>query len=263
MTLDDKLDLGAAALALVAPDHKDASISKYESHLDKISSETAKRYDELISAGANDEVFVRLAALKYVLSVVYDYRLDDASHEMLESSDIMRVIDRGRGSRCAISVLYIIAARAQGWAIEWLNFPDTFLCRMEKDGERVIFDAGKQCRVLEAHDLRAIIKKSLGDAAELSSDYLVGLDARASLIHLCNFIKIRYIEMGDYKAALDIILRMRMIDPDEYRLLLDAGALHARLKENEAATKCLNEYIKLAPDYYDREEARLLLNELL
>lgn len=260
---DDELDLGKLALALVAPDHEGVCVNKYESHLDKIASETAIRHAELISAGANDDVSARLAALKYALSVVHDYRLDDIDHEILESADIMRVIDRGSGSRCAISLLYMIAARAQGWAIEGLRFPDYFLCRMEKDGERLIFDAGQSCKILEAHDLRAIVKETLGDAAELSSDYLVGLGARASLIHLCNFIKIRHIEMGDYRFALDIILRMLVIDPDEYRLMFDAGVLHARLNENEAAINCLNEYIERAPDHHDREEARLLLGELL
>ena len=260
---DKDIDLGQMALDLSRDDHVGVSVDRYESHFKKLRKEVAARYDELIKSGAEDDAGVRVAALKHVLSDIHDYRVDTDEHEILESADIMRVIDRALGCRTALCLLYMDIARAQGWIIEGLNFPNYFLCRIEKDGERLIFDPSQGCRVLEAQDLRAIVKDALGDQAELSNDYYEGVDGRATVIHLYNFIKTRYIEVGNYSAAIAIVERMRSVAPDEYRLLLDAGVLYARLDEREKAIECLNEYIDKAPNYYDREDARLLLGELL
>ena len=261
--LDRDIDLGALVLAMVAPDHKGRPVDRYLRHFQGISDEVSGRYNALISDGAADDVGVRLAALKYALSDVYDYRVDEAHYEMLESADMMRVVDRAKGCPNALCLLYMDAARKAGWLVEGVNFPNLFLCRLEHEGVRIIFDPSQQCKILEAHDLRGIVKDALGDDAELSTDYFDGLGARESVIHLCNHLKHRRIAMGDYASALNMILRMRMISPDEYRLLLDAGVLYARLGNVSEAIECLKEYIERAPNHYDREEARLLLDELL
>jgi len=55
---------------------------------------------------------------------------------------------------------------------------------------------------------------------------------------------------------------MRLLMPEEYRLLLDAGVLFARTNNIEQAKACLNDYIERAPNDYDRRDALLLLSEL-
>ncbi|PCK00577.1 MAG: hypothetical protein COA45_02025 [Zetaproteobacteria bacterium] len=260
---DKDIDLGGLALAMVALDHDGISVDRYVRHFQKMSDEARGRYDVLICDGAQDDAGLRLAALKYTLSDIHDYRVDDIRHEALESADIMRVIDRAKGCSSALCLLYIDVARKAGWLVEGLNFPNLFLCRLEYEGVRLIFDPSQQCKVLEAHELRAIVKNALGEQAELSTDYYDGLGAREIVIHLCNHLKHRRIAMGDYCNALNMVLRMRMIVPDEYRLLLDAGVLCARLNRSKDAVEYLNEYITQAPDVYDRQEAELLLDELL
>ena len=259
---DGDIDMGSLILDIVAPDHEGVNVDRYYCHFKKISYEVSKRYDALISDGADDDARVRLAALKHVLSDVYDYRADDAQYEMLESADIMRVVDRAKGCPSALCFLYMNAARSVGWFVEGVNFPNLFMCRLEHEGERIIFAPSQQCKILEACDLRGIIKDHLGNDAELSTDYFDGLGARETVINLCNHLKNRRIAMGDYASALDIILRMRAISPNEYRLLLDAGVLYARLGNITVAVEFLNEYIDCAPNHYDRDEARLLLDEL-
>jgi regulator of sirC expression with transglutaminase-like and TPR domain len=53
-----------------------------------------------------------------------------------------------------------------------------------------------------------------------------------------------------------------MIDPDEYRLHLDAGVLYAKVDQTRAAIDALVAYIERAPYDGDRREAELLLQEL-
>ena len=259
---EDEVKIGKLALGMVYADHEGISVDRYINHLKKMSGEAERRYKALRGAGSDDDVRTRLAALKHVIADIHDYQQDSKNHEILEGADIIRVIDRGRGCSTALCVLYMDVARSQGWQIDGLNLPSQFLCRLEYNGERLIFDPSSGCKIMEAHNLRALVKQTLGDEAELSTEYLEGLDARQTVIHLCNHIKHRRIEMGEYDQALSMVKRMRLLMPEEYRLLLDAGVLFARTNNIEQAKVCLNDYIERAPNDYDRRDALLLLSEL-
>ncbi len=258
---DADIDLGVTALAMVADDHEGVSVDRYIQHLKKINRQVAERHFELLSKGADDDAGAQIAALKYVLYDRHGYYEDDTG-EPLENADLMRVIDLGRGCSAALCLFYMNAARMQGWDIEGINFPSRYLCRIVKDGQRLIFDPVQQCKLIEAHDLRALLKGTLGDVHELSTEYYKGQDARETIIHLCDYLKLRRIEMGDYAAGIELIERMRLIAPDEYRLLLDAGVLYMRLHEDGLAVRCLEDYIERCENLHDRNEAMLLLQDL-
>ena len=262
---DSEIDAGQLALALVYDDHaglKLPSLERYINHFSIIADNVMRHYHALINAGSDDDLGAVMAALKAVIVHELGYEGDDPGYEALESADMIRVIDRGSGSGAALGLLYIDAARKCGWKIEGLDVASHFLCRIEYEGEREIFDPANGCKIMRAHDLRALVKDKLGEAAELSSDFLEGMNIRGCLIYLCNALKSRRIEMGEYEQALAMIERMRLMEPMEYRLLLDAGVLYARLRHSEKARVCLEDYIENAPSPYDRYEARVLLNEL-
>lgn len=259
---DDTIDLAVTAACMASLIRTGVFLGRYVSHATRISEEVSERHNALIESGAPDDVAARLAALKHVLSDVHDYHLSEDRDEILEAADILRTIDRKCGRAETVCVLYIQAARAQGWAIEGLRFPDYFVCRMEKDGVRLVFDPGRQCRILEARDLRAIVKDALGPKAEMSADYLCPLTMRQVLIHVHNFLKLRLIEMGDYETALRMIEAMRLIDPDEYRLWLDSGVLRARTGKVDEAIRDLEGYLTRESSPSGRRDAVLLLSEL-
>lgn len=259
---DADLDLGALALAMVADDHRGVSLDRYAHHFASNRLDVAQRHKNLIEQGCEDDLGTRLAALKFVLSDTHDYRKTEPSFEVLESADIMRVIDLGKGGASALCLIYMDAARKNGWHVEGLDFPSHFLCRIEKDGQRLIFDPTHQCKVLEAYELRSLLKEKMGEGAELTNDYFEGLNGLDTVIHLGNRLKSRRIEMSDYKGALKIVERIRIIAPDRHDLLLDAGVLYARTGKAEEAVSMLEEYIEKAPENLDKQDAIRLLQEL-
>ena len=259
---DREIDIGPAALALAAIGQPDVSLERYFNHLKKLCEETATRHAELLEAGANDNVETRLAALKHIIADKYGYTGDEDNYDDLQNASLIRVIDRGKGLPITLSILYIHVARAQGWDIAGLNIPGHFVCRIDKDGQRVIFDPFSRCGILVAADLRALVKKAQGSHAELSSNYFEPTPNREILIRLQNNIKFRQIEGEDYDAALKTVEAMRAIDPGEFRLLLDAGVLYARTNQPRAAIDMLEDYIKKAPRDRDRHDAALLLQQL-
>lgn len=259
---DDMVDLGLSAIAMAASLHKYRSLERYINHLNTIADEVGMRHKALISGGAHDDAGTRLAALKFVISDTYDYHLCDEGAEIFDATDLVRVIDGRRGCAVAISILYLRTAQVHGWEIEGLRFPSYFLCRIGGGSQRIIFDPAQGCKVMAAHDLRALVKEKKGEKAELSAGYLLPLGRREILIHIFNIIKTRQIEMGDYASALETISVMRQVAPQEYRLWLDCGVLYMKTGNFRAARADLEAYVGVAPVGRDRHEAMLLLDEI-
>lgn len=259
---DGDINIFNVAMAFAAPAHEGISIDKYYNHLNKAAREVGERYIELLNAGAKDDVRTQLAALKHILSDREGYEGDTENYDDLQNADLIRVIDRRKGMPIALSILYIYVGRLNGWAVDGLNFPGHFLCRIEKNGERVIFDPFAACDILEAPELRKLIKQIRGTNAELSADYYKPCTNRETLIRLQNNVKLRLIEAEEYEEALKAVEMMRLIDPEEYRLLLDAGVLYAKTGQRRVALGVLEEYIAKAPNPNDRRDAELIIRQI-
>lgn len=259
---DETLPLVDVALLLSELTHPGISTERYRHHVQKMGEEVGWRYHELIAAGAAETLETRLAALKHILADQYGYQGDEDTYDNIQNADLIDVIERRKGLPITLSILYIAVAHAQGWDVAGLNLPGHFVVRMEMNGQRLIFDPFNRCAVLNAPELRQLLKKTLGPDAELSSTYYDPVSARQVLIRLQNNVKIRLIEGEDYEGALRTVENMRAIDPQEYRLLLDAGVLCARTGRAQAAMEALEEYIKLVPDDCDRYDAQVLLDHI-
>lgn len=259
---DGDIDLGRAALYLSAASHEGRDIGRYENHLKKITQEIIARHKELLDAGGADDAETQLAALKHILADKHGYIGDSENYDHLDNADLMSVIDRAKGLPISLCILYMHAARAAGWNIDGLNIPGHFLARIEKDGRRVIFDPFYGAGIVEAPQLREIVKKTLGAGAELSSDYFEETSNRDILIRLQNNIKHRQIEAEDYRSALNTIENMLKIAPDEFRLLLDAGVLYSKTDQPMAAIQALQGYIDQVSNPDHRLEAEMLLRSV-
>lgn len=259
---DADINLFNVAIALAAAGHVGISTDRYFNHMNKAARDAGARYIELLNAGAADDARTRLAALKHILADQEGYGGDTEQYDDLQNADMIRVIDRRKGMPIALSVLYITAGRMNGWAVDGLNFPGHFLCRIAFGGERVIFDPFAGCEILEAPELRQLIKKIRGTNAELSADYYKPCTNRETLIRLQNNVKLRLIEAEEYQGALESVEMMRLIDPGEYRLLLDAGVLFAKTGQRKQAVTVLGDYIRRAPDPRDRREAEAIIRQI-
>lgn len=261
---DQEIDIAPAALciAAVSGQYRDRNLERYFYHLKALVDEVAGRHVELLSAGAEDDVETQLAALKHILADKYGYAGDKQHYDDLRNADLIAVIERAKGLPIALSILYIHAARAQGWAIDGLDLPGHFIIRLEKDGRRILVDPADSGSIIEAPDLRALVKDALGAQAELSAGYFASVESRAILISLQNNVKLRQIEASDYQAALATVEIMRQIAPNEFRLLLDAGVLYSKTRQKGEAIAALEGYISRAPNPKDRHDASLLLQQL-
>jgi regulator of sirC expression with transglutaminase-like and TPR domain len=259
---DPEIDIAPSALAMALLTHPGLSIDRYFNHLKTLVKEVKAVYAALLDGGGAADAGTQLAALRQVLAEAHGYRGDHERYDDLQNADLIRVIDRGRGLPISLAILYIHAGKAQGWDVSGLNMPGHFICRIETNGQRLIFDPFYEGKLLGAADLRFLIKKNLGPQAELSASYYQPCTNREILLRLQNNIKFRLIEDEDYQGALDIVNIMKLVSPSDYRLFLDEGVLYAKLEQPKASIAALELYIERVPSPADRYDAELLLRQM-
>jgi regulator of sirC expression with transglutaminase-like and TPR domain len=257
---DDDFDLADTALMLAALERPRVPLDRYRHHLHDLSEavarEATRRRGDLASLDAH------AAALLGVIAGELGYQGDDLTYDDLQNANLMRVIDRRKGLPVALGILYIHAARAQGWTAYGLNFPAHFLIAIEADGARAIIDPFAARRLDGANQLRAFLKAVAGDAAELSPQHCAPLGNRAVLLRLQNNIKARLAAQGRSDRAAAVLDRMLLFAPGEADLWREAGALHAQAGNLRAAIAALEHYLTVAHEPVARHSAAQLLQQL-
>lgn len=258
---DQDIPLAQAALWLAALDHPGKSLTAYQEHLEALAKAVAlcQAQDK---QGA-DDVQARAHCLTHVLGQDWGYQGDVETYEDLQNADLMRVIDRRKGLPVTLGILYLHVARAQGWNAHGLNFPGHFLIRLEdENGQRAILDPFHAGAPLSVADLRSLLKVVAGQGAELTPDSYALLSNRDVLIRLQSNIKVRLLDGGMIESALAVVQRMLLFSPQDYRLWREAGLLHMRVGNLEAAVADLETYLTLAPASDDRLRIEQVMGEL-
>lgn len=261
---DDSICLAYAALGFATMGAKPMRF--YTQHLDELVAATDAYYRNIDGPiqllQDYGDAHKQLHCLQSIIFEQFQYHGNRESYDELENADLCAVIDRRKGMPIAISIICIHVANALGWNVSGIAMPGHFLCRLEANGERIVFDPFNKAKPLDAPELRALIKQALGPEAELQSQYYESVSNRMVLLRLQNNIKLRQVENREYIDALLTLKTMRKIAPDEASLLLDSGQLYALSDQPKAAVDMLNTYLKLAPAGYDRSRAEILLQSL-
>ncbi len=256
--LDDAdIDVGAASLLLAARDRPGVPLDRYRRHLDKLATDVAAVY-----AQGERGIAGQQAALNQVISGDHGYAGDSQSYDDLQNANLMRVIDRRKGLPIALGILYLYAGRAQGWHIEGLNFPGHFLLRLEDDGERLIFDPFNGGKTIDIADMRALLKATRGDDAELTPDHYAPASNRDILIRLQNNKKVRLLRAEQIAGALAVVEDMLLFAPASDALWHEAGVLNSHLGNLSAALVALEHCHDLAAAPQDKHRVALLIGEL-
>ena len=259
---DEAIDLAEAALALSALGRRVADpahdLKPYRQHLSDVASAVGGAHAD----SRTDSHGGRITALNDVLLGMYGYHGDTETYEDLDNADLARVIDRRKGLPVTLGIMYLHAARAQGWRAAGLGFPGHFLIRIEGDGEAAVVDPFHAGRVLDAAALREMLKAMAGLDAELETAHRQPVSNRDVLLRLQNNIKARCLERGDVARALQTVEAMVLFAPETSYLWRDAGVLNAKLGHYRGALRALERYLAQSGAGPDRDEAEQLLSHV-
>jgi regulator of sirC expression with transglutaminase-like and TPR domain len=259
---DDAIDVAEAALILASFDHPATELDVYRDHLRELADTVAEKagaLSDMDSAGPEELAGI----LSDVISGHFRYVGDEETYDDLDNANLMRVIERRKGLPVALGILYLFAARSQGWGAAGLNFPGHFLIRIEsRDGRRVIVDPFHAGRILEAPALRELLKVVAGQAVELEASHYKTVSNRDILIRLQNNVKSRRLDLGMVEDALGALTRMQILSPDQSVLWREAGVMHMRLGRMKDAIEAFEGFILRAPDGPERRKIVQVVREL-
>lgn len=255
---DDLIDIGAVALAFAALRLRQRDTFAYREHLDRLSAEVAQMAQSVKPARVEQVAGI----LREVIAVRHGYAGDDATYDLPDNANLMKVIDRRLGLPVALGIIYLTAARANGWSAVGLNFPEHFLIRLEFNGRRLIIDPFERGEVVAVPHLRALIKSKLGPEAELQPEYYTPVSTKDVLLRLQNNLKLRYARAGMDEAAGEILELMLLLCPERGVLWREFGLTLARLGEEHRALVALENYLTLSGDDPLRAQTASLVEQL-
>ncbi len=255
---DDLIDIGAAALAFAALRLPERDLSVYREHLDRLIAEVAEMARDL----RPQRVEQVAACLREVIAIRHRYEGDTLSYDSPDNANLIKVMERRKGLPVTLGILYIAAARANGWGAVGLNFPEHFLVRLEFGGRRLILDPFARGEIVSVPRLRELVKLTLGPTAELRPDYTEAASTRDVLLRLQNNLKIRFIRAGMDESAADILEAMLLLAPDHAALWRDYGLILARLGQEHRALVALENFLTLSTDEPTRHQTAALVEQL-
>lgn len=259
---DTEIDIADAALQLARVDAPDADWRAARAQLSELVRDVVAVAGEMTGSDERPDVAARARVLSSVIAGQHHYHGDEESYDDPDNANMIRVIERRVGLPVALGILWLHAARAAGWNAHGCDFPGHFVLALEGPSKQLVIDAFAGGRMLDARQLRSLIKRVKGSNAELTPGLLQPMNTRAVLLRLQSNVKFRRLQSGDLPGALIAAEDMLRIAPDNAGLWREAAVMHQRLDHVGAALRCFERYLELVPRGDTALRARAAINEL-
>ncbi|MSO53561.1 MAG: hypothetical protein EXQ90_00265 [Rhodospirillales bacterium] len=248
---DSNLPLAETAVLLAAAIRPGIEPSAYHRHIRALATEVGAYAGQW----AGEDLERRAESLVQVLARRYGYTVatEDAS------ADVALTIDRRGGPAVALAILYIDAARAQGWTATAVNFPARTLVRLEAGAARLLLDptTGK---TVAAPALRELVRTTRGDDRALMLTDFATLSARDILMTLT---RARQTELDESERAKLVLLEsLTLIAPAVAQPWRECGLLALALGDLKTAVRALERWLGIDRDSPERPRTWVLVREL-
>jgi regulator of sirC expression with transglutaminase-like and TPR domain len=220
---DAQLDVAEAALWIEAEDDPSCDVAAARSRLVAL---TERAAPHLVSGA---DAAARAAHLVRFLHDEAGLRGNDADYYDPRNSHLSMVLARGLGIPITLSIVYVDVARRLGISAAGVGFPGHFLARVVAPEGAVIVDAFHG-RVLAASDLRALLARAAGPAAELHPTLLAPTPPREIVARVLRNLKHAHAQRGEIESALACSERLLLIAPADADERRDAAALRDLLR---------------------------------
>jgi regulator of sirC expression with transglutaminase-like and TPR domain len=248
--VEEKIDLGRAALALAVFDYPQLDIAAYLGRIDELAVDVAKRSD----CGAT--VGQPLDALNYVLFQRHGFRGNGDDYYNPKNSFLNEVLERRTGIPITLSVLYMEVAQRIGLPLDGVGFPGHFLVKHARGGAEMFIDPFHQGAVRSREDLRAMLASQYGGAVELQNDFLNPAGKKEILKRMLANLKGIYANANDMARLLSVLDLVLILEPGAVEQIRERAGVYLRLECFSQARADFEAYLRLAPDAQDAAAVR-------
>jgi regulator of sirC expression with transglutaminase-like and TPR domain len=243
---DETLDLALGA-ALIAKDTYDAiDVLDVVAELDRLAGPLAGA--GLESVGAPAQVAAVTARFREL-----GFRGNTDDFYDPKNSFLPDVLERRTGIPISLTVVWCALAKCAGVTARGVAFPGHVIARVEdtEAGAPILVDPFGGGRVLDERDLDQLLRRALGDGAELHRSLVAPASNRALLVRMLSNLKAIWASRGDHARAFVAIDRIVTLVPDSPRDLRERAAIALRLGATELARIDLARVLELEPQAPD------------
>lgn len=187
-----------------------------------------------------------------------------------KNSLLSDVVERRTGIPITLTVVWCEIARRAGVLARGIGFPGHFLARVDElpplsgrvASAPVIVDPFGEGRIIDDDDARVLLRRSLGQDAELHPGLFAPATSRATLVRVLTNLKAVWAGRGEHTKAFVAIDRMLSLTPDSPFLLRERASVALRLGLHELARIDFARVLELEPRAPDAVAIRKRLGDL-
>jgi regulator of sirC expression with transglutaminase-like and TPR domain len=245
-------DLAHATLVLARLAYPDLDVPQY-----------LRRFDDLAQTASAQlpTGSARATTLARVLFTEMGFRGNTANYTDPRNSFLNDVLDRRLGIPITLSVLYVEVARRLRIPADGVGLPGHFVVRVIREGRPIYLDPFHGGIEISEDQCRQRVAESTQGAMSLSADHLAPVDGRYILTRMLNNLKNNYARMGDYPRAIQVVQRLRLLNPDDAAEQRNLGLLLAQAGRHAEAIGLLEAYLRAEPDAPDADAIRTYLSQ--
>jgi regulator of sirC expression with transglutaminase-like and TPR domain len=256
---DDELDVALGA-ALVARDTYDAlDVPGLLRELDALGAPLAAAATS--AAPLRDRV---VAVSERFKSLGFRGNADDYYDP--RNSLLSDVLTTKVGIPITLSIVWCAIARTAGLVARGVAFPGHFLVRVESPegaGEPIVVDPFGAGRILDDEAATALLRRALGEGAQLHPTLFAAASSRATLVRLLTNLESTLAKRGEHARAFIAVDRIVTLVPDSARMLRERAALALSIGATEDARADLLRVIELEPQAPDIPDLEARLAKLM
>jgi regulator of sirC expression with transglutaminase-like and TPR domain len=253
---DSAIPLAEAALLMACEEYPQLELSPYLDQLDHM----ADMVQESFTTG--DTPIQTVEKINTILFETLGFRGNTDDYYDPRNSFFNDVLDRRIGIPITLSTVYLEVARRLKFPIVGVGMPGHFIVKFANRDEEFFLDPFNRGEILTRDDCRRRLHEMYGDSIEFNERLLSRVTNRQILSRMLNNLKLIYLKAQAFDKGLAIVDMMLMANPEDFEQLRDRGLLRLQLRQFEAATKDLTQYVNSCPSAHDREEIENHLKEL-
>lgn len=245
---DDAIDVALGA-ALIAKDSYDAL------DIDGVLEELASLGDPLAAADLSGLALESQAEQVSACFRALGFRGNSSDYYDPRNSLLPDVLERKVGIPISLSLVWCAMAKRAGVFARGVGFPGHFLIRVDADPNAeglpaILVDAYDGGRVVDSDAATLLLRRALGEGAELDASLLSPAKPRAVLLRMLSNLKAIYAARGEHARAFVAIDRMASLEPSA-RVLRERAAAALYFGATELARTDLARVIELEPQAPD------------
>jgi regulator of sirC expression with transglutaminase-like and TPR domain len=253
---DDQLDVSLGA-ALIARDTYD------DLDVPGLLAELAALGAPLAGADAAPSTLRERVLAVSALFTSLGFRGNTADYYDPKNSLLPDVLAKKVGIPITLAIVWCAMARRAGLEAHGIAFPGHFLVRVDCEGAPIVVDPFLEGRIVDDDAASALLKRALGDGAQLHPTLFAAATSRATLVRLLTNLESTWAKRGEHARAFIAVDRIVTLVPDSARMLRERAALALRIGAGEVARADLTRVMELEPQAPDIPQIEARLAKLL